>query len=98
MMSLRPNHPGVMQMRVLVDIQQGWRSNETIWLQQKFQALPAKKRTPLGLLMADMEMQQGSQEQATVLYSQLAAETTGDALPLLSLAMLLGEKGRIHCL
>ena len=96
LLSLHPNHPDVMQMRVLVDLQQG-RSNEaTVWLQQKFQALPAGKRTPVGLLMADLEIQQGRQGQAAVLYRQLAAETTGDERPVLALAMLRGEQGRIQ--
>ena len=96
LLSLHPNHPGVMQMRVLVDLQQGRSSEATLWLQQKFQALPAGKRTPVGLLMADLKIQQGRQDQAGVLYRQLAAETTGDARPVLALAMLRGEQGRTH--
>ena len=96
LLSLHPNHPGVMQMRVLVDLQQGRSSEATLWLQQKFQALPAGKRTPVGLLMADLKIQQGRQDQAAVLYRQLAAETTGDARPVLALAMLRGEQGRTH--
>ena len=67
-----------------------------MWLQQKFQVLPVGKRTTVWLLMADLEMQQGREHQAAVLYRQLAAETTGDARPVLALAMLRGEQGRIH--
>ena len=96
LLSIHPNHPGVMQMRVLVDLQQGRSSEATVWLQQKFQALPAGKRTLVGLLMADLQIQQGRQEQAEVLYRQLAAETTGDARPVLALAMLRGEQGRTN--
>ena len=94
LLSLHPNHPGVMQMRVLVNLQQGRISEATAWLQQKFQALPRGKRTPVGLLMADLELQQGRQDQAAALYRQLAAESTGDARPVLALAMLRGEQGR----
>ena len=46
--------------------------------------------------MADLEMKQGREHQAAMLYHQLAAETTGDARPVLALAMLRGEQGRIH--
>ena len=46
--------------------------------------------------MADLKIQQGRQDQAAVLYRQLAAETTDDARPVLALAMLRGEQGRTH--
>ena len=46
--------------------------------------------------MADLEIQQNRQDQAAVVYRQLAAETTGDERPVLALAMLRGEQGRIQ--
>ena len=96
LLSLHPNHPGVMQMKVLVDLQQGRSREAKVWLEQKFQTVPKGKRTPVGLLMADLELQQGRQDQAADLYRQLSAESTGDARPVLAFAMLRGEQGRAH--
>ena len=93
-LALHPNHPEAMQMRVLVELQRGRISEARSWLQQTFQALPVAQRTSVGLLMADLELQQGHHDRATALYRQLAGESKGDARPVLALAMLRGEQGR----
>ena len=68
LLSLHPNHPGVMQMKVLVDLQQGRSREAKVWLEKKLQTFPKGKRTPVGLLMADLELQQGRQDRAADLY------------------------------
>ena len=93
-LALHPNHSEAMQMRVLVELQRGRVSEARGWLQQTFQALPVAQRTSVGLLMADLELQQGHPDRAIAIYRQLAGESKGDARPVLALAMLRGEQGR----
>ena len=89
-----PNHPEALQLRVLVDLQRGHRSEATRFIQERFQALPPGERTEAGLLFADLKRQSGNTEEAVALYRLLATEAVSDPRPVLALAMLRGEQGR----
>lgn len=94
LLSRYPNHPDALRLRVLVDLQRGHRSEATLFIRERFQALPPGERTEVGLLLADLKRQHASSEEAAALYRQLAAEAARDARPVLALAMLRGEQGR----
>ena len=59
----------------------------------KRQGLEPGQRLEIGLLLADLLRQGGSDQTAIKLYGQLATENTTDARPLLALALLQQERG-----
>jgi Flp pilus assembly protein TadD len=54
---------------------------------------PKPQVLPIGLLLADLQQQQGQQQQAVATYSKLAGDFPRDPRPLLALALLKQEQG-----
>ena len=93
LLRLHPNDPEVLQLLVLLDQQQGRQSEATAALTTQFQGLEPGQRLEIGLLLADLLRQSGSDQTAMRLYGQLATENKTDARPLLALALLRQEQG-----
>ena len=93
LLRLHPNDLQVLQLLVLLDQEQGRHRQATSKLTTRFDGLEPGQRLGIGLLLADLLRQSGSAQGAMKLYSQLAAEDTTDARPLLALALLQQEKG-----
>ena len=94
LMRLHPDDPQVLQLLVLLDQQQGRHREATAELTARFTGLEPGQRLEIGLLLADLLRQGGSDQAAINLYRQLAAEDATDARSLLALALLQQEKGR----
>ena len=94
LLRLHPDHPDVLKLRVLVEIQDGRTTQTLQWLTQRFQNRGPGSRGDLGMLLADLQRQSGDVNAAAKLYQQLAEESAGDAKPLLAMAMLRQEQGK----
>jgi tetratricopeptide (TPR) repeat protein len=94
LLRLHPDHPDVLKLRVLVEIQDGRTTQALQWLTQRFQNRGPGSRGDLGMLLADLQRQSGDVNAAANLYQQLAEESAGDAKPLLAMAMLRQEQGK----
>jgi len=78
---------------VLLDQEQGRQRQVTAELTARFKGLEPGQRLEIGLLLADLLRQSGSDQTAMRLYGQLATENKTDARPLLALALLRQEHG-----
>ena len=94
LMRLHPNDPQVLQLLVLLDQQRGRQNLATAELTARFKGLEPGQRLEIGLLLADLLRQGGSQQAAVNLYRQLAAEEPTNTRPLLALALLQQDLGR----
>ena len=93
LMRLHPDDLQVLQLMVLLDQQQGRHREASAELTTRFKNLEPGQRLEIGLLLADLLRQGGSDQEAVKLYRQLAAEDATDARPLLALALLQQDKG-----
>ncbi len=93
-MRLHPNDPQVLQLLVLLDQQRGRQNLATAELTARFKGLEPGQRLEIGMLLADLLRQGGSQQAAVNLYRQLAAEEPTNTSPLLALALLQQDLGR----
>ena len=88
LLQLHPNDLQVLQLLVLLDQEQGRQHQVTSELTARFKGLEPGQRLEIGLLLADLLRQSGSDQTAMRLYGQLATENKTDARPLLALALL----------
>ena len=93
LLQLHPNDLQVLQLLVLLDQEQGRQRQVTAELTVRFKGLEPGQRLEIGLLLADLLRQSGSDQTAMRLYGQLATENKTDARPLLALALLRQERG-----
>ena len=93
LLRLHPNDLQVLQLLVLLDQELGRQGQVTAELTTRFKGLEPGQRLEIGLLLADLLRQGGSNQTAIKLYGQLARENTTDARPLLALALLQQERG-----
>ena len=93
LLRLHPNHPRVLELRVLVEQQQKRGPQALKDLKSRFNAAVKGKRVELGLLLGDLQRQTGQTKQSADLYRQLAEESPKDARPLLALAMQRQDEG-----
>ena len=93
LLRLHPNDPQVLQLLVLLNQEQGRHRQATAELTTRFKNLEPGQRLEVGLLLADLLRQGGSDQAAMNLYGQLARENMNDARPLLALALLRQERG-----
>ena len=93
LLRLHPNDLQVLQLLVLLDQEQGRQRQVTAELTARFKGLEPGQRLEIGLLLADLLRQSGSDQTAMRLYGQLATENKTDARPLLALALLRQEQG-----
>ena len=93
LLRLHPDHPDVLKLSVLVEIQDGQTEQALQRLTERFENRGAGKRGDLGMLLADLQRQSGQAHTAAELYQQLAKESPRDARPLMALAMLRQEQG-----
>ena len=93
LMRLHPNDPQGLQLLVLLDQQQGRQSQAVKDLTSRFKALEPGQRLEIGLLLADLLRQGGSNQAAVNMYRLLAEEEPTNARPLLALARLQQEQG-----
>ena len=91
---LHPNQLDVLTMQALVLRDRGDGVKAINQLKARYEAAGAGRRTELGLLLADLILQSDDLKQAEALYKSLAAESSGDARPVLALAMIRAEQGR----
>ena len=80
-------------MLVLLDQELGRQGQVTAELTTRFKGLEPGQRLEIGLLLADLLRQGGSDQTAMKLYGQLATENKTDARPLMALALLQQERG-----
>ncbi|MBS58828.1 MAG: hypothetical protein CL588_02525 [Alteromonadaceae bacterium] len=93
LLQLHPNDLQVLQLLVLLDQELGRQRQVTAELTTRFMGLEPGQRLEIGLLLADLLRQGGSDQTAMKLYGQLATENKTDARPLLALALLQQERG-----
>ena len=93
LLRLHPNDLQVLQLLVLLDQELGRQGQVTAELTTRFKGLEPGQRLEIGLLLADLLRQGGSDQTAMKLYGQLATENKTDARPLLALALLQQERG-----
>ena len=93
LLRLHPDDLQVLQLLVLLDQEQGRQRQVTSELTARFKGLEPGQRLELGLLLADLLQQSGSDQTAMRLYGQLATENKTEARPLLALALLQQEQG-----
>ena len=93
LLRLHPNDLQVLQLLVLLDQELGRHGQVTAELTTRFKGLEPGQRLEIGLLLADLLRQGGSDQTAMKLYGQLATENKTDARPLLALALLQQERG-----
>ena len=93
LLRLHPNDLQVLQQLVLLNQDQGRQHQVTAELTARFKGLEPGQRLEIGLLLADLLRQSGSDQTAMRLYGQLATENKTDARPLLALALLRQEQG-----
>ena len=93
LLRLHPNDLQALQLLVLLDQEQGRHRQATAELTTRFKGLEPGQRLEIGLLLADLLRQGGSDQTAMKLYGQLATENKTDARPLLALALLQQERG-----
>ncbi len=94
LLRLHPNDLQVLQLPVLLDQEQVRHCQVTAELTDRFKGLEPGQRLEIGLLLADLLRQTGSDQTAMRLYGQLATENKTDARPLLALALLQQEQGK----
>ena len=93
LLRLHPSDLQVLQLMVLLDQEQGRHLQAIARLTARFKGLEPGQRLEVGLLLADLLRQGGSDQAAMKLYGQLAAEDINDARALLALALLRQERG-----
>ena len=93
LLQLHPNDLQVLQLLVLLDQELGRQGQVTAELTTRFKGLEPGQRLEIGLLLADLLRQGGSDQTAMKLYGQLATENKTDTRPLLALALLRQERG-----
>ena len=96
LLQLHPNDLQVLQLLVLLDQELGRQRQVTAELTTRFKGLEPGQRLEIGLLLADLLRQGGSDQTAMKLYGQLATENKTDARPLLALALLQQERGDLE--
>ena len=92
LLRLHPNDLQVLQLLVLLNQEQGRQHQVTAELTALFKGLEPGQRLEIGLLLADLLRQSGSDQTAMRLYGQLATENKTDARPLLALALVRQEQ------
>ena len=96
-LNLRPDRIEALQLLTLLQLEQGRGSQAQAQLkallEKASKPTPQPTLLPIGLLLADLEQQQGQTAEAAALYTQLANDVPRDPRPLLALALLRQEQG-----
>ena len=93
---LHPVDAQVLQLLVLVEQTNGNGKKALQDLQKRFSDQPPGSRLKLGLLVADVQRQDGQPQAAAKMYAQLAAESPTDSRPQLALALLKRDQGQVQ--
>ncbi len=93
---MHPVDAQVLQLLVLVEQTNGNGTKALQDLQKRFSDQPPGSRLELGLLVADVQRQDGQPQAAAKMYAQLAAESPTDSRPQLALALLKRDQGQVQ--
>ena len=96
LLRLHPVDAQVLQLLVLVEQTNGNGKKALQDLQKRFSDQPPGSRLELGLLVADVQRQDGQPQAAAKMYAQLAAESPTDSRPQLALALLKRDQGQVQ--
>jgi tetratricopeptide (TPR) repeat protein len=96
LLRLHPVDAQVLQLLVLVEQTNGNGTKALQDLQKRFSDQPPGSRLELGLLVADVQRQDGQPQAAAKMYAQLAAESPTDSRPQLALALLKRDQGQVQ--
>ena len=95
LLRLHPLDTQVLQLLLLVEQTNSNGMQALEDLKQRFNGQQAGTRLELGLLLADVQRQEGQPEAAAALYRQLANESPSDIRPPLALALLKRDEGKV---
>ena len=93
---MHPVDAQVLQLLVLVEQTNGNGKQALQDLQKRFSDQPPGSRLELGLLVADVQRQEGQPQAAAKMYEQLAAESPTNSRPQLALALLKRDQGQVQ--
>ena len=93
LLRLHPVNPDRLQLKLLVDLQDGLGHEALQRVTTHFAARPGGQRLDLGLLLIDLHGQLGMFDAAADVYRQLAKESDEDVRAVLALAMMYQEQG-----
>ena len=93
---MHPVDAQVLQLLVLVEQTNGNGKQALQDLQKRFSDQPPGSRLELGLLVADLQRQEGQPQAAAKMYEQLAAESPTNSRPQLALALLKRDQGQVQ--
>ena len=96
LLRLHPVDAQVLQLLVLVEQTNGNGKQALQDLQKRFSDQPPGSRLELGLLVADLQRQEGQPQAAAKMYEQLAAESPTNSRPQLALALLKRDQGQVQ--
>ena len=96
LLRLHPVDAQVLQLLVLVEQTNGNGKQALQDLQKRFSDQPPGSRLVLGLLVADLQRQEGQPQAAAKMYEQLAAESPTNSRPQLALALLKRDQGQVQ--
>ena len=96
LLRLHPRDAQVLQLLLLVEQSSGNGKQALEDLKKRFNGQQAGTRLELGLLLADVQRQEGQPEAAAALYRQLANESPSDIRPPLALALLKRDEGKVE--
>ena len=91
---LHPNNIEILKLKVLLDLELGKKKLITSLLEKKFAESQPENRIEIGLILADVYLQNQSLSGAQNIYQTLSEENMNDGRPLLALALIKHEQGK----